>query len=46
MCRLGEAIRQKCTELWKNQTWILHYDNGPAHISMLVHKLLAGLGPR
>ena len=23
MCRLCEAFRQKCTELWKNQSWIL-----------------------
>ena len=41
------------TELWKNQLWVLHYDNAPAHKSMFVHKFLAknktlltGLGPR
>ena len=27
--RLGGAIRQKRTELWKNQEWILHHDNAP-----------------
>ena len=27
MRRLRENIRQKCTELWKNQSWILHQDN-------------------
>ena len=35
MRRLREAIRQKLTELWKNQLWILHPDNARAHISML-----------
>ena len=37
MCRLGEAIRQKCTELWKNISWI----NAPAYTSMLVREVLA-----
>ena len=27
MRRLREAIRQKCTELWKNQSRILHHDD-------------------
>ena len=31
-----EEIRQKRTELWKHQSWILQYDNTPAHTSMLV----------
>ena len=31
MCRLREAIRQTCIELWKNQSWILYHDNAPAH---------------
>ena len=31
MRRLREAIRQKLTELWKNQFWILYNDNAPAH---------------
>ena len=35
MRRLREAIRQKLTELWKNQLWILHPDHARAHISML-----------
>ena len=34
--RLREVIVQILTELWKNQTWILHHDNAPAYISMLV----------
>ena len=41
MRRLREAIRQKRTELWKNQSWILHHDNAPAYTSMLVHERLA-----
>ena len=39
--RLREAIRQKRTELWKNQSWILHHDNAPAHKSILVSEFLA-----
>ena len=38
MCK---AIPENHTELWKNQSWILHHDNGPAHISMLVLEFLA-----
>ena len=37
----AEAIPQKRTELWKNQSWILHHDNAPAHTTMLVHEILA-----
>ena len=40
MCRLHEVIRQKRTELWKNQSWILHHDNASAQTSMLVCKFL------
>ena len=29
--RLCKIIRQKRTELWKNQSWILHHDNAPTH---------------
>ena len=36
MPRLREAVRQKGTELWKNQSWILHHDNASAHKSMFV----------
>ena len=38
MPRLREAVRQKGTELWKNQSWILHNDNATAHTSMLVRE--------
>ena len=38
MSQLREAIRQKSTELWKNQSWILDHDNAPAHTLMLVRE--------
>ena len=41
MHRSREAIRQKLTELWKSQSWILHHDNAPAQTSMLVSEFLA-----
>ena len=41
MRRLREVIRQKRTNLWKNQLWILPYNNAPVHTSMLVRKFLA-----
>ena len=34
-------LRQKRIELWKNQSWILHNDNVPAHTSMLVREFWA-----
>ena len=40
MRRLREAIRQKRTELWKTQSWILHHDNAPAHTLLLVREFL------
>ena len=36
MRRLREAIRQKLTELQKNQSWILHHDNAT---SMLLREI-------
>ena len=41
MLQLNETIRQKRTELWKNQPWILHHDNAPAYTSMLARQFLA-----
>ena len=38
--RMCAAIRQKRTELWRNQSWIFHHDNAPAHTSILVRKFL------
>ena len=41
MRRLREAIRKKLPELWKNNSWLLHHDNAPAHSSLLVRNFLA-----
>ncbi|UYV69087.1 hypothetical protein LAZ67_6002340 [Cordylochernes scorpioides] len=41
MRNLREAIRQKRRDLWKNKNWLLHHDNAPAHISLLVRDFLA-----
>ena len=38
--RLREAIHQKRTELWKNQSWILYHDNALALATMLVREFL------
>ena len=40
MHRLREAIRQKCTELWKNHSWILQHVKAPVDRSMLVREFL------
>ena len=40
MQRFREAIHQKCTELWKSQSWILHHDNAPTRTSMLLCEFL------
>ena len=39
MRQLREAIRQKCTELWLDQSWTLRHDNAPSHTSMLVYEV-------
>jgi len=39
--RLREAICQKRPQLWTNQSWVLHYNNAPAHSSFLVCNFLA-----
>ena len=41
MRRLRGAIRKKRPELWKNNSWLLHHDNAPAHSSLLVRNFLA-----
>jgi hypothetical protein len=35
-----EGARRKRPEMWKNGSWILHYDNGPAHNSLSVKAFL------
>ena len=41
MRRLRETIRQKRTELWKNQSRIFDHDNASAQASMLMREFLA-----
>ena len=41
MQRLLEAVRQKLTELWKNQSWILYHDNALAYTLMFMREFLA-----
>lgn len=41
MRRLRESIRKKRPEMWKENSWILHHDNAPAHKSLLVSSFLA-----
>jgi len=39
--RLRESVRRKRSQLWTNQSWVLHHDNAPAHSSFIVRYLLA-----
>ena len=39
--RSRQAIRKKRPDLWKNNSWLLHHDNAPAHTSLLVRPFLA-----
>jgi hypothetical protein len=39
--RLRESIRRKRPHLWRNNSWILHHDNAPAHASLLIRDFLA-----
>ena len=41
MRRLREAIRKKCPELWKKNSWLLNHDNALAYSSLLVCNFLA-----
>jgi len=38
---LREAVRRKRPEAWTNKTWMLHHDNAPAHVSLLICEFLA-----
>jgi len=41
LARLRDAVCRKRPELWENQTWMLHHDNVPAHVSLLIRSYLA-----
>jgi len=39
--RLREKVRRHRPQLWREQIWLLHYDNTPSHTSVLTHQFLA-----
>ena len=39
--RLREKVRRKRPELFANNSWILHHDNAPAHMTLPVREFLA-----
>ena len=41
MQKLRDRIRKKRPDLWKNNSWILHHDNAPAHSCFVVKQYLA-----
>jgi hypothetical protein len=38
--RLGQNVRRRRPELWRKQTWLLHHDKAPSHISVLTQQYL------
>ena len=38
--RLREGIRRRLPDKWKNNNWFLHYENAPAHTSLVVRQFL------
>jgi hypothetical protein len=38
--RLRDAVRRKCPEKWRTNSWFLIHDNAPAHRSGLVKDFL------
>jgi transposase len=41
MKRLREGLRRKRPEGWRNKTRMLHHDDAPAHMSLLIREFLA-----
>jgi len=41
LVRLRDAVHRKRPELWEKQTWMLHHNNEPAHVSLLICSYLA-----
>jgi len=41
LAHLRDAVHRKRPELWENQTWILHHNNAPAHVSLPICSYLA-----
>jgi len=38
--RLRENVRKKRPNQWRNNTWLLHHDNAPAHAALLTRRFL------
>ena len=38
--RLRENVRRKRPDQWRNNTWLLHHDNAPAHAALLTRRFL------
>ena len=38
--RLQENVRRKRPDQWRNNTWLLHHDNAPAHAALLTRRFL------
>jgi len=41
LAHLRDAVHRKKPEFWENQTWMLHHDSAPAHMSLLIRSYLA-----
>jgi hypothetical protein len=39
--RLCENVGRRSPERWREQTWLLHHNNAPAHTSVLTQQFLA-----
>ena len=37
---LRENMRRKRRDQWRNNTWLLHHDNAPAHAALLTRRFL------
>lgn len=42
LTKLRGQVQKKRLDLWKNNVWILHQDNTPAHNAVSVRQFLAG----
>ena len=38
--RLRENVPRKRPDQWRNNTWLLHHDNAPAHTALLIRRFL------
>ena len=38
--RLKENVRMKRPDQWRNNTWLLHHYNAPAHAALLIRRFL------